>query len=193
MVSRGTPVSRSIDVRRSAVVGRIREATAGAFVFARIDAEWKLGLIEHPRLGRLMIPGGHVEDDEHCAQAAVREVAEETGLRVSLLAAPVAVPLPSGYPHRAVAAPWWITELDVPADNHTAEPHVHIDHQYVAVVTDTRPTSRPVHRFGWFSLAQVGEVAMFDDTRLLAMALFGCVDAVAIGDPEAVVAALARR
>ena len=65
-------------------MSKIKHATAGAFVFAQLGGEWKLGLIEHPRLRRLMIPGGHVEDDEHCAQAALREVTEETGLRVIL-------------------------------------------------------------------------------------------------------------
>jgi len=76
-------------------MSKIKHATAGAFVFAHVDGEWKLGLIEHPRLRRLMIPGGHVEGDEHCAQAAVREVAEETGLRVRLLPTPAACTRPT--------------------------------------------------------------------------------------------------
>jgi 8-oxo-dGTP pyrophosphatase MutT (NUDIX family) len=160
-------------------MGKIKHATAGAFVFAQLGGEWKLGLIEHPRLGRLMIPGGHVEQDEHCAQAALREVAEETGLRVRLLPAPTALPLPPGYPHEPVAAPWWVTELDVPADNHTPIEHVHIDHQYVALAVSTAAVSDPVHRFGWFTQAQLGEIEMFVDTRLLAGALFGCVGALA--------------
>ena len=160
-------------------MSKIKHATAGTFVFAQVDGEWKLGLIEHPRLGRLMIPGGHVEGDEHCAQAAVREVAEETGLRVRLLPAPTALPLPPGYPHEPVAAPWWVTELDVPADNHTAVAHVHIDHQYVALAVGTAAVSDPVHPFGWFTVAQLGEIEMFEDTRLLARALFGCVGGLA--------------
>jgi 8-oxo-dGTP pyrophosphatase MutT (NUDIX family) len=156
-------------------MGRIKHATAGAFVFGQVDGEWKLGLIEHPRLRRLMVPGGHVENDEHCAQAAVREVAEETGLRVTLLPAPVALPLPPGYPHEPVIPPWWITELDVPADNHTPVPHVHIDHQYVALASSTVAVSEPAHPFAWFTAADIGEIEIFDDTRLLARALFGCV------------------
>lgn len=160
-------------------MSKIKHATAGAFVFAQVDGEWKLGLIQHPRLRRLMIPGGHVEGDEHCAQAAVREVAEETGLAVRLLPAPVALPLPPGYPHEPVAAPWWVTELDVPADNHTPVPHVHIDHQYVAIAASTAAVREPVHPFGWFAAAQIGEIEMFEDTRLLAGALFGCVGGLA--------------
>ncbi len=107
------------------------------------------------------------------------EVAEETGLRVRLLPAPAALPLPPGYPHEPVAAPWWVTELDVPADNHTPVAHVHIDHQYVALAASTVAVSDPAHPFGWFSVEQIGEIEMFEDTRLLARALFGCVGGLA--------------
>jgi 8-oxo-dGTP pyrophosphatase MutT (NUDIX family) len=169
----------------------IKHATAGAFVFTWLDG-WRLGLIEHPRLGRLMIPGGHVEDDEHVAQAAEREVLEETGIQVRLLAAPVGVPLPVGYPNPAVAQPWWITELDVPGDNHIAVPHVHIDHQYVAIAEDVTPRSEPVHPFAWYDQDQVNDIAMFADTRMLAGALFRCVDDVAAGRLPPVLAALSH-
>ncbi len=37
-----------------------------------------------PRSGRWALPGGLVEDDETTEEAAVRETAEETGLRVTL-------------------------------------------------------------------------------------------------------------
>lgn len=42
-------------------------------------------LVDHVKLGRRLQPGGHVEpDDEGPAQAALREVREETGLDVRL-------------------------------------------------------------------------------------------------------------
>ena len=170
----------------------IKEATAGAFVFGWVEGQWRLGLIEHPRLHRWMVPGGHVEVDEHVAQAAEREALEETGLAVRLLPAPVALPLPSGYPHPSVIAPWWITELAVPGDNHTAEPHVHVDHQYVAIADDVVAHRTLAHPFAWFDADQVGQIAMFDDTRVLAVALFGCVADVAAGRFGQVLAALGR-
>ena len=36
-----------------------------------------------------------------------------------------------------------------------------------------------MHPFGWFTAAQIGEIEMFEDTRLLARALFGCVGGLA--------------
>ncbi|MQA87717.1 MAG: NUDIX domain-containing protein [Streptosporangiales bacterium] len=60
----------------------VKHATASAYVFGRFPTGWRLGLVEHPRLGRWMIPGGHVEHHESQAQAVLREVKEETGLTV---------------------------------------------------------------------------------------------------------------
>jgi 8-oxo-dGTP pyrophosphatase MutT (NUDIX family) len=166
-----------------------KHATAGAFVFCRFEDGWRLGLIEHPRLGRHMIMGGHVEDFETQAEAAVREVEEESGLRKVRLVEALTPGVPVGFPHATVAAPWWITEQDVPADNHLAQPHVHVDHQYVAVVDDPTPAAEAVHRFGWFRHEDLAGVSMFEDTRLLAGVLFSCLDDVVTGrvDPVSAV------
>ena len=159
--------------------GVTRHATAGAFVFCRFaDSRWRLGLIEHPRLGRWTVPGGHVEDDECQATAALREVEEESGLTgVRLLEAP-APALPTGFPstHARVPLPWWIIQQQVPADNHLPEDHVHVDHQYVAVVDDPEPVRAPAHPFAWYWPHELGELRMFEDTRLLAKLLFSCID-----------------
>ena len=50
---------------------------------------------------------------------------------------PVSLPVPP---------PWWITEMLVPAYNPLGEPHVHVDHRYVAIVDSPVPVREPVHR-----------------------------------------------
>src|SRR5215469_5152786 len=65
----------------------IKHATASALIFSKLDSEWWLGLILHPLFGKLMIPGGHIEEGETAPEAALREVAEETGLAVRFLPA----------------------------------------------------------------------------------------------------------
>ena len=86
---------------------------------------------------------------------------------------PAPVPgLPEGYPHPTVEREWWKTEFMVPADNHTSEPHFHVDHQYVAVVDSPTPGQQPVHPVAWFSGAALDGLPMPDDTRLLARHLF---------------------
>lgn len=155
----------------------IKHATASTFVFHQFPEGWRLGLIAQPRLGRHMIVGGHVEVDETQAEAALREAAEESGLRVRLLACPTPA-LPAGYPHVRVAAPWWITEVMVPADNHLSEPHVHVDHQYVAIADSPTPVSEPVHPFGWFAADELDGLSMFEDTRMLARVLFPLIGSI---------------
>ena len=110
----------------------IKEATATVFVFGLVEGRYCLGLVFHPRLGVWIPPGGHVEPDETPAEAAVREVTEETGLRATLLP-PRSERYPDGYPHTPVSPPWWTVEIPVGPDRHTGADHVHIDHQYVAL------------------------------------------------------------
>jgi 8-oxo-dGTP pyrophosphatase MutT (NUDIX family) len=153
----------------------VKHATASVFLFSHCLEGWQLGLIEHPRLRRLLIPGGHVEDDESQAEAALREVAEETGLTGARLLEAPAPALPAGFPHKRVPPPWWITEQHVPADNHLGEPHVHLDHQYVAVTDTAEPVREPAHPFGWYSADQLPELDIPKDTRLLAIVLFSCI------------------
>ncbi|MGW0251130.1 NUDIX hydrolase [Nocardia goodfellowii] len=167
----------------------IVHATASTFVFCKISGdEWKLGLVEQPRLGKSMIPGGHVEDDETPAAAALREVLEESGLRVRLLRR-AAVPLPEGYPLEVVDEPWWTTLVDVPRDNHLGEPHRHLDHQYVAIADSPDPVAEPVHEFRWYSRDELAQLDMFDDTQQLADFLFPHIEALYRNESPAGVAA----
>ena len=66
----------------------VKHGTASVFLLARFDGGWRIGLIHHPRLRRWMLPGGHVEAYENPAEAALREVREETGLTAQLINTP---------------------------------------------------------------------------------------------------------
>ncbi len=117
--------------------------------------------------------GGHVENDETVAEAALREVAEETGLAARLLPGP-SVPLPAGFPHTPVVAPWYVCEMRAGADNHTREPHRHVDHVFLAIVDGLTPRQPPVHEVRWFTEQEMAEVAeIAEDSRLQAKELFG--------------------
>jgi 8-oxo-dGTP pyrophosphatase MutT (NUDIX family) len=165
----------------------IKHATASALVFSKLGDQWRLGLILHPLFGKLMIPGGHVEPHETAPEAALREVAEETGLAVRFVAAQA----PSAPDYvvstgRLVNLPWWILEQPVDSDNHLAEPHFHIDHIYVCVAGLAESLTHPAHPFSWHPLAELPDLNMFDDTRSLATALFGEIDSLAARDePQA--------
>jgi 8-oxo-dGTP pyrophosphatase MutT (NUDIX family) len=165
-------------------MGRVtlKHLTSSVFVFRQHPDGWRIGLIRHPRLHRMMIPGGHVEPEESCAEAALREVAEETGLAVTLVGPPAA-PVPPGYRGRRVAPPWWIAEYQVAGDNHLGAAHVHVDHLYVALADDTghgdgaargdlvAAADAAAHQFGWYAAADLAGLHMFNDARVLALAL----------------------
>jgi 8-oxo-dGTP pyrophosphatase MutT (NUDIX family) len=91
--------------------------TATAFV-VRGDATL---LHWHKRLGQWMPPGGHIEPDEEPAEAALREVMEETGLACEIVA--------TGERHdftypQQIASPYTILLENIPGPG---EPHQHID------------------------------------------------------------------
>ncbi|AOY56659.1 hypothetical protein A4Z71_06930 [Candidatus Rhodoluna planktonica] len=66
---------------------RVSETSAGGFVLAG-DGSNRIALIgRENRSGRIdwCVPKGHPEGDETIEQAAIREIAEETGLEVEIL------------------------------------------------------------------------------------------------------------
>jgi 8-oxo-dGTP diphosphatase len=100
----------------------IRHYTASAVVLDDAD---RMLLVHHNKIGQWLYPGGHIDPDEDPAQAALREVREETGIQAVIIGEPA-------FSHPAVrshAAPWAIIEMDVTDSKVGA--HRHIDLVYV--------------------------------------------------------------
>lgn len=78
---------QSNGANRGRQLTRVLETSAGGFVLAQ-DGSMRVALIgrEH-RSGRIdwCVPKGHPEGEENHEQAAVREIAEETGLEVEIV------------------------------------------------------------------------------------------------------------
>jgi 8-oxo-dGTP diphosphatase len=100
----------------------IRHYTASAVV---LDDDDRVLLVHHNKIGLWLYPGGHIDPKEDPAQAAVREVAEETGIQ----ATPIGEPAFTHPAVRSHAAPWAIIEMDVTDTKVGA--HRHIDLVYV--------------------------------------------------------------
>ncbi|MFC5183880.1 NUDIX hydrolase [Actinomadura harenae] len=158
----------------------IKHATASVLILCRrwADARWRMALIRHPRLDLWMVPGGHVEENENTAEAAVREAREETGLSgLRLLPAP-GPRLPEGFPLRSVPQPWWITELTrCPPDNHLDQPHGHIDHIWLMGCQEPAPAAPGEHPLEWFTAEQIAALQEIPpDTQVLAAMVFAELD-----------------
>lgn len=81
---RAGPARRSASARRARGAGRVEETSAGGLILDRPAPDARVVLIgRHDRRGRLLwsLPKGHLEAGETEEDAAVREVAEETGIR----------------------------------------------------------------------------------------------------------------
>lgn len=112
--------------------------TASAFVLC--PERRRLLLIRHPKLGRWLQPGGHIEPgDASCLAAAQREVREETGVAEL-------VPLTQG-----------IFDVDVHAIPATPKegPHAHFDVRYAFEARATELTVSEVKAARWVELDAV--------------------------------------
>lgn len=164
---------------RPATIHQRKHATASVFLFGRVEKVWRLGLVAHPRFGKRMLPGGHVEDFENPAEAALREVGEETGLEAAMI---TSVPAVGTAVAGLVTAPMWMAEQAVPADSHYGAPHIHVDHLYVAVAASTAASLAAAHDFAWYTEPELPALNMFSETRVLATSLFSNLQ-VLLGEP----------
>jgi 8-oxo-dGTP pyrophosphatase MutT (NUDIX family) len=102
-----------------------RQFTATAYV---VEGERVL-LLPHPKLGKWLPPGGHMEENETPPECAVREVLEETGLVVEI------VPQENVWVERwnavSLARPYLCLLENIPAHGSMPE-HQHIDMIYLA-------------------------------------------------------------
>ncbi len=153
----------------------VKHATSSVFLFGRDEpGTWRLGLVRHPRLGRWTLPGGHVEGDENPAEAAAREVVEETGWQPHLVGPP-GIGLPYASRGLSIVLPLWIIELPASADARHPYSHVHVDHLYLAIAIGAGPISPAELPFGWYDDAALDGLDMFPSSRAGALTLFAHV------------------
>lgn len=139
-----------------------RHFTATTFVVS----EKKVLLHRHPKQGLWLPPGGHIERDELPHDAAVREVEEETGLRVHLHSELLAASMTEELDCAVVPQPAFILIEDINPF------HQHIDFTYYAQVpsiggVNFRGTP-PWHTngFTWFSPDDLPESDVPENVRM---------------------------
>ncbi len=130
--------------------------TASAFVVD--EPVERACLVSHAKLGRLLQPGGHVEDtDASLEAAALREAREETGLELRF--------------HPTAPRPFDLDVHEIP--ERAGEPrHWHLDVRYLLV-----GAGEPCTGAAWYSLGEAGDESV---GRLAAKA-----SALRVGSPAA--------
>ncbi|GAB4102864.1 NUDIX domain-containing protein [Micromonospora taraxaci] len=125
-----------------------RHFTAAAIV---VDDDRRVLLVHHNKIGVWIYPGGHLAEQEDPVEAAVREVREETGIRVRVVdRQPFVHPAA-----RTIPSPFAILEIDMKTA--ALEVHHHVEMIYVCRPDEgtLRPQLSEVSACRWFSEAEV--------------------------------------
>jgi 8-oxo-dGTP pyrophosphatase MutT (NUDIX family) len=109
----------------------------------------KVLLHRHRKQNLWLPPGGHIERDELPHDAALREIEEETGLRVRLHSEAEAIELSREMECGVVPQPAFILIEDINPY------HQHIDFTYFALVEGDGESVRSENGFEWFSLYEL--------------------------------------
>ncbi|MFB9833947.1 NUDIX hydrolase [Actinoallomurus acaciae] len=125
----------------------IRHFTASALILA----DDHVLLLDSAKGMGWIYPGGHVEPGEDIAQAAIREVREEVGLEIELIAE-------RRFSHpkiEEVLLPFTI--MDVPVRDRKIGPHRHLDAVYAArpLTTNIALDTAEAHRYRWVPVDDV--------------------------------------
>jgi 8-oxo-dGTP diphosphatase len=139
----------------------IRHYTASAVV---LDHAGRMLLVHHNKIGQWLYPGGHIDPNEDPAQAALREIREETGIQATVIGEPA-------FTHPAVRshpAPWAIIEMDVTDSRIGA--HRHIDLVYVCRASggDLTAQLEEVSGAQWVPVADITDLQTPTDLPALA-------------------------
>lgn len=130
-----------------------RHFCASAFIINPINK--KILLAHHSGFNRWVQPGGHIEDFEVPEETAIREVYEETGVKVRLLG------------ERFPREDDYIRPLGI-QKNRGKQGDIHIDIIYVGVPISVNEVSEDdeVDKFGWFSREELDDLDIFEDIKI---------------------------
>ena len=135
-----------------------RHFCASAFIIDPVTK--KLLLIKHKKNRRWTQPGGHIEGNETPEEAALREVYEETGLRIKLLG------------ERFPREDDFIRPLGIQRNRKTlndGEMHMHIDIIYAAVPIESTSNilrNDESDEIRWFSREELDYIDCFPDIKI---------------------------
>ena len=124
-----------------------------ASVFVIDKSRKKILLVKHKKFNKWVQPGGHIEEDETPEEAALREVYEETGLKVKLIG--------ERFPRESD----FIRPLAI-QKNRGKNDDLHIDVVYVAEAASSQEIlhdENESYDIGWFTRSDLNNIPVFPD------------------------------
>lgn len=121
-------------------------------------------MVNHKKLGKWVQPGGHIELNEDPEEASLREVFEETGIKVKLIG--------KRYPREED----YITPIVI-QKNVVKENHIHIDFVYLAYPLENQVEVQNVEEtdgLEWFTLEEILDENFdtFENVRTICKKIF---------------------
>ena len=121
-------------------------------------------MVNHKKLGKWVQPGGHIELNEDPEEASLREVFEETGIKVKLIG--------KRYPREED----YITPIAI-QKNIVKENHIHIDFVYLAYPLENQVEVQNVEEtdgLEWFTLEEIldDNFDTFENVRTICKKIF---------------------
>ena len=116
----------------------------------------KILLVFHNDFDKWVQPGGHIEKNETPEDTVLREVWEETGVKIRLLG------------ERFPREQDFIRPLGI-QKNRTLKGKIHIDIIYAGVpinVIDHKDTDNDIKKIGWFSRNDLERIKVFPDVKI---------------------------
>ncbi len=132
----------------------MRHFCASVFVIDRNKK--KILLVKHKKFNKWVQPGGHIEENETPEETAIREVYEETGLRVKLLG--------EHFPRESD----FVRPLAI-QKNRGKNDDLHIDIVYVGETIDQKEgifDEKESTGIGWFSRNDLENIPVFPDIKI---------------------------
>ena len=136
----------------------MKQFCASAFVINPIDK--KILLVKHKKYNKWVQPGGHIEFDELPEETAIREVYEETKVKIKLLG--------TRFPREDDC----IRPLGIQKNRRTTsdgETHMHIDIIYPAIPNDDSKevlNEEESDDIRWFSREELEYIDCFPDIKI---------------------------
>ena len=126
-----------------------------ASVFVVNPADLKILLCHHKKFDCWVQPGGHIEKNEIPEETALREVYEETGVRVKLIG------------ERFPREDDYIRPLGIQR-NRGKDGSLHVDITYVGIPLskDEIIEDDGIDRCGWFSFEELNDLNVFPDIKI---------------------------
>lgn len=130
----------------------------------------KLLMVHHRKLNKWAAPGGHVEPDETPAEAALREIREETGVEAEIIDRPNMILAPKVATEAQLETPFAMLSEYIP-EHGEVKAHIHLDFIFICEADENAIIDRQekeVKEVKWMAKEDILASNTFDSIRMFA-------------------------